>query len=379
MKKNNAIKKSLLILIMFILIIPSIHAETITQFCTGPGGVINPKNTFLTLAPNAPNALLKMTVLIILVMITVVGFLYALAYGLGIEKLLIFTRAEIGEIILTGIVAFVFLTAMSMLGSTSTSASGGITNIYGSDCISLTTSSLGLISPLVQMSLSQLIIKIFSSITVRIYPNWEGITFSPFAGFGIISTPLNYGITISGMLIMLLFGMSIILGIIYAFFPIFLYIGIVLRAVPWTRAAGGAFLGLFAGLYIMFPIMLYFGLMGPAAFQCLASTSSASTASTSSACPNSAASALSQVNSNFQASKVSSVNSGINIFTSIINTINGVIAPFGFITTYILEPVLYTLIIYIFSLIIAFNFMEQVGDLLGAPSLSSEHALKNVI
>ncbi|MEM3876034.1 MAG: hypothetical protein QXP35_03070, partial [Candidatus Micrarchaeaceae archaeon] len=195
----------------------------------------------------------------------------------------------------------------------------------------------------------------------------------------IISTPLNYGITISGMLIMLLFGMSIILGIIYAFFPIFLYIGIVLRAVPWTRAAGGAFLGLFAGLYIMFPIMLYFGLMGPAAFQCLASTSSASTASTSSACPNSAASALSQVNSNFQASKVSSVNSGINIFTSIINTINGVIAPFGFITTYILEPVLYTLIIYIFSLIIAFNFMEQVGDLLGAPSLSSEHALKNVI
>lgn len=370
MKKNNAIKKSLLILIMFILIIPSIHAETITQFCTGPGGVINPKNTFLTLAPNAPNALLKMTVLIILVMIVVVGFLYALAYGLGIQKLLIFTRAEIGEIILTGVVAFIFLTAMSMLGSTSTASSGGITNIYGSDCISLTTSSLGLLSPLVQMSLSQLIIKIFSSLTVRIYPNWEGIAFSPFAGFSIISTPLNYGITISGMLIMLLFGMSIILGIIYSFFPIFLYIGIILRAIPWTRAAGGAFLGLFAGLYIMFPIMLYFGLMGPAAFQCLASTST---------CPNSAVSALSQVNSQFQASKVTSVTNGISIFSSIINAINGVISPFGFITTYILEPVLYTLIIYIFSLIIAFNFMEQVGDLLGAPSLSSEHALKNII
>ncbi len=390
MIKNSMFKKLFLILLLVFIIFPNINAETISQFCTGSTGLINPKNTIFTLAPNAPNAMLEMTILIISVMIAIVGLLYAIAYAFGIEKLLIFTRAEIGEMVLTGAVVFIFLMFFNVFSS-SASGPNSIVNIYGYDCTTMVSASLGLIAPLIQLSITNLILHTISHVTVTLEPVFMGFSVSPFAGFEIIANPLNIAIGISGLVIMLMLGMSVVLGIIYSFFPIFLYLGIVLRALPWTRAAGGAFLGLFAGLFIMFPLMLYFGLMGPTAFACSSSstassaatpsssstTTSASSSSTSSSCYSSST-AVNNINNDFKPGAISSITAALSNMVTIIS--GGIlIPPFKFLVKEIIEPVLYTLIIYIFSLLIAFDFMEEVGDLLGAPSLSSEHALKKVI
>jgi hypothetical protein len=371
-------KKLLAIIAVLALLLTSAHAETITQFCSQ---VINPSNLMFTFSPTNNTALLNTVILIISTMIAVLGITYAIGSAFGIQKLIVFTKSEIGEILITGIIAFIFIQSLSMFGS----AKGGsspVTNLFTTDCISMTSSSLGLMLPMLELSVSQLILKTISSINLSVYPIYMGISVSPFSGFNIISTPINMVIGISGMLIMLLFGVSLVLGIIYAFFPIFLYLGIVLRALPWTRAAGGAFLGMFAGMFVMFPLLLSFGLMGPLAIPCASSSSTVSSASSSSSstnfCNNPSATAQSQITSAFQPSGFTSVTDSLTNFVSI--TSGGILVPpIEFLRKDILEPLLYNLIILIFSLIISFTFMEEVGKLLGATSLSSKHMLKKVI
>ncbi len=369
-------KKIYLLLLILIIILPSIHAESVAQFCEGANGLINPNNAIFTFAPNAPNALLKMAILIISIMITVIGFLYAIAYAFGIEKLLIFTRNEIGEIILTGIVIVIFLMVFNLFSSSSSSISS-ITHIYAYDCKVMVGASLGLMAPLFQLSISNIILQTISNVQISVEPIFMGFSIAPFAGFRIISNPLNIAISISGLMLMLMLGMSVILGIIYSFFPIFLYLGIIFRALPWTRAAGGAFLGLFAGLFVMFPIMLFFGLMGSNALLC--SASATSLAAHNSSCYSSS-SAVNKINNDFTKAP-SSISGFLASISNIITIGSGGILkpPFEFLVKEIIEPVLYTLIIYIFSLLIAFDFMEEIGDLLGAPALSSENVLRKVI
>ncbi len=370
-------KKLLVITALLVLLLTSVHAETITQFCSQ---VINPSNLMFTFSPTNNTALLNTVILIITTMLAVLGMTYAIGSAFGIQKLIVFTKSEIGEILITGLIAFIFIQSLSMFGSAK-NGSSPVTNLFTKDCISMTSSSLGLMLPMLELSVSQLILKTVSSINLSVYPIYMGFSVSPFSGFNIISTPMNIVIGISGMLIMLLFGVSLVLGIIYAFFPIFLYLGIVLRALPWTRAAGGAFLGMFAGMFVMFPLLLNFGLMGPLAIPCASSSPTVpSTSPTSSTnfCNNPSATAQSQINSAFQPSGFTSVSDSLKNFVSI--TSGGILVPpIEFLTKDILEPLLYSLIILIFSLIISFTFMEEVGKLLGATSLSSKHMLKKVI
>jgi len=383
-------KKIYLLLLILIVILPSIHAESVAQFCGGANGLINPNNTIFTFAPNAPNALLKIAILIISIMITIIGFLYAIAYAFGIEKLLIFTRNEIGEIILTGIVIVIFLMVFNLFSSSSSGISS-ITHVYVYDCKVMISASLGLMAPLFQLSVSNIILQTISNVQISVEPIFMGFSIAPFAGFRIISNPLNIAISISGLMLMLMLGMSVVLGIIYSFFPIFLYLGIIFRALPWTRAAGGAFLGLFAGLFVMFPLMLFFGLMGSNAILCSTSAAASTTPISSQASSTSIATAhnsscysssgaVNKINNEFTKSP-SSISGFLSAISNIITIGSGGILkpPFEFLVKEIIEPVLYTLIIYIFSLLIAFDFMEEIGDLLGAPALSSENVLRKVI
>ncbi|MCL4381329.1 MAG: hypothetical protein M1331_01030 [Candidatus Marsarchaeota archaeon] len=376
---EKILNKRLLIIIAAIALFSStVNAETITAFCSQ---VINPGNLMFTFSPTNNTALLNTVILIISTMMALLGITYAIGSAFGIQKLIVFTKAEIGEILITGLIAFIFIQSISMFGSAKSGLSP-VTNLFTKDCISMTSSSLGLMLPMLELSFSQLVLKTVSSISLSLYPVYMGYSVAPFSGFNIISTPMNIVIGLSGMLMMLLFGVSLVLGIIYAFFPIFLYLGIVLRALPWTRAAGGAFLGMFAGMFVMFPLLLNFGLTGPLAIPC-ATTSPTTTVPVSSTsptnfCNNPSATAQSQITSAFQPSGFTGVADSLDSFVSI--TSGGILVPpIEFITKDILEPLLYSLIILVFSLIISFSFMEEVGKLLGATSLSSKHMLKKVI
>ena len=53
-----------------------------------------------------------------------------------------------------------------------------------------------------------------------------------------------------------------------------------------------------------------------------------------------------------------------------------IITPF---ITVIVEPLILTIFVLIISLIVSYDFMELMGDALGAPSLSSSNTLKRVL
>lgn len=59
-----------------------------------------------------------------------------------------------------------------------------------------------------------------------------------------------------GILLMITF----LLYLLYSIFPVFLYVGILLRSFPWTRAAGGTFIAMFIAFYIVFPGLYPFSL-----------------------------------------------------------------------------------------------------------------------
>ncbi|MEM3876738.1 MAG: hypothetical protein QXP24_03390, partial [Candidatus Micrarchaeaceae archaeon] len=129
----------------------------------------------------------------------------------------------------------------------------------------------------------------------------------------------------------------------------------ILRTIPWTRAAGGAFLGLFIAFYLMFPILLYFMLQ--------ASPSS---------------SVLPVINTNsFLKSPNSFISSTGTFLTTVLQMISfDIVTPF---INVIVEPMIFTIFVLIISLIISYDFMELMGDVLGAPSLSSSNTLKRVL
>ena len=167
-------KKLLAIIAVLALLLTSAHAETITQFCSQ---VINPSNLMFTFSPTNNTALLNTVILIISTMIAVLGITYAIGSAFGIQKLIVFTKSEIGEILITGIIAFIFIQSLSMFGS----AKGGsspVTNLFTTDCISMTSSSLGLMLPMLELSVSQLILKTISSINLSVYPIYGDFSIS---------------------------------------------------------------------------------------------------------------------------------------------------------------------------------------------------------
>jgi hypothetical protein len=177
---------------------------------------------------------------------------------------------------------------------------------------------------------------------------------SPFAGLSGAYYAIDQVSNIGFLLVSLPFAVSGLLWVFFGLFPIFFYLGIIFRTFPWTRAAGGSFLGLFLAFYLMFPTILYLLI---------------------SAIPPTASLTISGAGS--PASIISNINP-LNIFAGDFASLLG----FQAITEFIqetLSQVLYLLIAILISFIISFDFMEAVGDLLGAPSLRSDNTLRKVI
>jgi hypothetical protein len=51
---------------------------------------------------------------------------------------------------------------------------------------------------------------------------------------------------------------QIFLNFIIDMFPILLYLGLLLRVIPWTRSAGGYLISFFIGFYFFYPLLLSF-------------------------------------------------------------------------------------------------------------------------
>ncbi len=364
MKTNGGIKAALLLATVLTLVIPSAGAQNVASFCSN----LVPAQPVLSggsgsASVNAANSIIGVSLLIMLVMLNIAALCYLVGSSFRLDSLARFGRTEIGEVFLTILIVIIFIgsfQAVNALPSTGNylaispgTITTGSTGIFQTDCQNLAAASVGIINDFLPLYLSQQTITAVSSLTFGASINNYGGSASPYAGLSIPIALINNLVTTIFILIGLPLAASAIVGIFFAIGPIFLYLGIVLRTLPFSRAAGGTFLGMFLGFYILFPLLLFLFIQQVQ----IASLS------------------------------FSSYSIGTVLNTGISSTTNYWVPSYnqlglGLVFTFIQAVVgelFYIIVAVILSLVISFDFMEAAGDLLGAPSLSSSDTLKKLI
>jgi hypothetical protein len=352
-------------LLSLVILAFALNASAANSFCDS-----------LITSPNLPpilgsgsagfQGILLASIVIILIMIGVVSILYLFGYAFRIDKLLRFSKTEIGEIAVTVIVVLVFLGSFYLINGIASNnlfslgnINGGLNSgIFYSDCNNLSTAGTNILSQLWGLMISQQTIAFMSSLNFHFMTTYWGLSnVVPLSGLSLISYSLiGTMVTITGAVFSVLFVLAAIIGIFYVLFPIFLFVGIILRSFPWTRAAGGAFLGLFIGFYIMFPLLVYM-LISVSAVQ-----------------PN-------------PGIPISSVSSGFDIGAGDVNSLTSFFSQgaiqimnqtYDFITIVIGQS-FYLIMAAVLSFMISYDFTETMGDFLGSPSLSSKNVLKKLV
>ncbi len=321
----------------------------------------------LTTGPNqlfAVNNIIEVSLLILLLMLNLAALMYLLGSAIKLRQLVNFGRTEIGEVFITALIVFIFLggfqyeNALPTTGNYLELAPEVVSQgIFQSDCASLASGSLTALSEdvvplIVQMDTLQL----YSNVNFGATVTYEGlVSVTPFAGLGFVLQLYGKVLPIIIVLIGLPLAGTAILAIFYAIGPLFLYLGIILRTVPFTRAAGGSFLGLFLSFYILFPLLLYLLIANVSLATLSVQTES-----------------LSQMLNSLTPGGTG------NPFTAITSSFGGLVEVQAIVIT-VVAQLLYLVLSLILALLIAFDFMERSGDVLGSPSLASKHTLRNII
>lgn len=311
--------------------------------------------------------------IIMLTMLLISSAAYMLAHAFGISPLMKFASLEIREVIVTCLVVLVFVGSFSITSSLAGLSGSGIagilnniaghstSNIFMADCTALSSASFSMIGNWILLSLLQLLFSFLGSFWVQVAPGGFGFWTAPLSGLATLTTGtglINLMASFSAMLILVPLMFGVMMGLFYQLFPLFLYVGIALRSLPWTRAAGGAFIGLFVAFYLMFPFLLYFFIAGQSV-----STQTAPLTSQ-----------FSNIGNQFSASDpFSAITSSTNYLSA---DFNGTLSWF---IANVVSPSAYLIMSIAFSLIISLDFMEAVGDLLGSPTLSSKQALRGLL
>jgi len=318
--------------------------------------------------------LIGYSMLVILSVLMIVAFLYAIGMAFKINRLISFSKNEILENVLNFILILFVAGGIAgidgvVIGIAQFSASAVSTNqqsitstssLYYSACEYYYGDAIGEIGNLIPLALTVFMFNIASSFQFNFMPNGFGASLRPFAWLGLLSKMVGS----FSMPIVAITGIELInvylLAIIYYIFPLFLYLGILFRTFPWTRAIGGALLGLFISFYVFYPALIY------------AISSITASSSMQASAQNSIIDSANELRTNlFTSSLTTSINPGLTIstiFSSLIIEYIEIIAIGGINTIGIL-----------ISLVICFDLIEAFGDLLGAPSLTHGGVLKKVI
>ena len=343
--------------------------------------------------------LLGIGVLIILMVLTLEGILYAIGRAFGINKLVDYVRREYVEVLANIIIVVVVLVGGFYIFNNATvffgnlaAVGAGSNNILPSPpsgnagsnawpvvfvdvCNNYETSIIeNNLYNYISVVLYLFFVESTVGTTINVDPNAFGFTIKPFTGVQTLLTTLwseeaiSFAVISMGALIIML------LFVIYFLFPIFFYVGIVLRCFPWTRAAGGSMLALFISFYIVLPALLY-------AF-------SQVSVNNSTLCGSSGTFASTQKLCNSGQALNALGSSIISDIKGYLNAVFSVIGATSFGTTMFENVIDFTntlsysvlqMMGLIISFIISYDLLEFLGDILGAPSLQSNRILSKVI
>lgn len=358
------------IALLILLIAPLLSLSTNARSDT------NPVQAYCSQVIQTPSPINENVVLdiipILLSMTAVIALAYLFGYTFRIDRLLRFSKTELGELIVTGIVVAVFVG-----GILSVSNPASFTNTFNTDCQQLYTNFFIMLGEFRGLILSQFVLSFISSTSFSITHNYWGIqSAQPLAGLSFISTVViaalvNIAFAFTGVQLAITF----LLGIFFALLPLFFYAGIILRTFPWTRAIGGAFLGLFLAFYVAFPALLSLMLIS----YCPANPN-----------PGYQGSCLAPAlgSSNYIGGHLSKAPTGnIGVVSSIGNfesyfsgwDLSPILLQFASSVSDVIAPSLSNIIAILIAFLISYDLMEALGDLLGSPSLSSSRTLSKLL
>ena len=294
-------RKNLLIFIILLsVLISMVHADDIptliykylspiTAMCNsafqGTNGYLS---TSMLSSVSIYSSILPDSLLIVTMVMSVLGIAYAIGYSFGLNSLVAYAKNEMYEAISTvglvviisfgmpyifslmGIVAQVAVNSAYTSGASSMSSvpSSIPTNaqaLFTQTCDNFAGSIAGLFVYVITIYATGIWLTVVTGFSIGAMPNGANlvpylpgfILAGPLRGFSIFSDINGMLNSISMFIIGIHVGLIGLLFMIYWLFPLFLYLGIILRAFPWTRPAGGAFISLFVSFYIIFPSLLY--------------------------------------------------------------------------------------------------------------------------
>ena len=330
------------------------------------------------------------TSLIMLVVLLAMGILYMISTVANLPGLTNTVKSELAEVAATGIVisiCFGGFFAASQLTSTNTGHAffGPPKNLFVQDCAILSGASTSLVVPSFFLSVADSFInQTVSNTRISLEPSGFGFEATPLKGLVMLPQTIDPLISATSVISIALLAITFLLGLIYSLFPIFLYSGIVLRAFPWTRAAGGVFIAVFIGFFIVFPCLLYITLNN-------FGTVTVQRVSNFTAQPYNSMGGFISGNV-FVSNSFTSTASAPGLFNNIGNTLlalepicassTSALQCHGLVNGYIysfLEPSFFTILGVIFSFIISLDVADVLADLLGAPSLQAANLLGRVL
>jgi hypothetical protein len=352
-----------------------------TNLITGQPGITSTSNSA------GLEKLIWYSVLLLTIMLGVAGIAFMIGRSFGIPKLTAFGRSEILEVMLTGLIIVIFVSIFS--AANTAVGSGGLpatlhnalgSNLYLQDCNNLYLEGVDAGVNVLILSFDQTFLTALSHLSVNAVIRYQGVKIVPFVGLQATVIAISDANLFIISVLALSFGTIAFLSIIYALFPLFLYVGIVLRTLPWTRAAGGSFIGLFIGFYIFFPLILHVMLIVnpvPSPLIQLCSSAAFTSGTGSSGCPTSNPFGyLTYIFKNIP--KFFSLASCTVISLAPVGSA-GATCLFGDIVSGVVGPLSYTLVAILLSIYLSFNFTEAISATLGAPSLKVSSMVKNFV
>lgn len=306
------------------------------------------------------NGLIVISFAIMFVMFAIAALLFAIGYAFNLNSLKRFGRSEFGEIAITVVIIAVLVGSSSLV-----TALFNNTSAFYADCVAAGGVSLSLVPILVVYGVASNVVSLISSSQITVGTDFWGITVTPFLGYRVVEQQINLLTGIGSAIILLLLAVMVMLGIIYFLFPLFLYVGIVLRTIPFTRAAGGAFIALYIGFYLIFPlllgVMLHYAPVVPVTV------------------PSGTPICSGGITTCFFA-PTSFTSTVQNIITLLaIPTSSAYYDVTSTFVTVVLAPSVYAVLSVLLSLYVSLEVVEIMSGLLGAPSLSSHETLRKLI
>jgi hypothetical protein len=356
---------------------------------SGANGII-PASPIVGAGSQGTAGVVGLTTLIMLTILLVLAALYMVSQAAKLPSLNNFVKTELAEVVGTAILIGIFFgafyaTAFATVGVNPASTtnptlhfSGPARSVFVGDCVALGTSSFDLAIPVFVSGTINYALQAVSSINLKITPGGFGFTMQPLGGLALVINNLTTLQDLMSGIVVAILAMTFLLAFVYSIFPLFLYLGIILRAFPWTRAAGGILIAMFIGFYIVFPLMLNATTSGLNAIV----TQSISNYYSSNSVVGISNSISNVSNTYSYSGSFSSFGGSMSYITNILGSIIGYPNSYGLINGFIADfmgPAILVVVEIAISFIIALDFADIVSDMLGAPSLTTEGLLRRLL